>query len=229
MPAALEPARTEHRPAAPKIRRASPAMSAGDAFDLLPNAMMVCDERGRVVAANARLRADLGRAAGDDATCCSLLGCGRPGTDLEGDCITARAVEEGEALPQVWVDSASGRMRVTAAPLYDDPSHVVIELRRERRFSQAQPQLRVFTFGGLRVQSPDGELAGPWLDQRAGQLLRYLACERRRVAPADAIAEAIWPQAGAAAGNSVRHFVHVLREHLEPNRTRREESSYIVC
>src|SRR5204863_6057723 len=92
-----------------------------------------------------------------------------------------------------------------------------------------QPALRIFTLGGLRVETPDGVHDGEWLDQRAGQLLRYLACERGRVAPADAIAEAIWPQAGPAAANSVRHFVHVLREHLEPDRPKGARSSYVVC
>jgi DNA-binding SARP family transcriptional activator len=106
---------------------------------------------------------------------------------------------------------------------------VVVELRPERRMPLPEPALRVHTLGRLRVESDDGRLTGPWLDQRAGQLLRYLACERRRVAPADAIAEAIWPQAGPAAANSVRHFVHVLREHLEPRRPRGTQSSYVIC
>src|SRR3954447_15918714 len=89
--------------------------------------------------------------------------------------------------------------------------------------------LRVFTLGRLRVESPEGELSGDWIDQRAGQLLRYLACERRRIAPADAIAEAIWPQAGPAAQNRGRYVVHVLRERLEPHRPKGVESSYVVC
>jgi DNA-binding SARP family transcriptional activator len=204
-------------------------MVAADAFDLFPNAVIVCDRRGRVVAANARVRAELGVNADAHATCCDLLGCGRIGTELEDGCITARALDAGDALAEVCVDSAAGRYRVCAAPLYEDQSHVVLELRPERREPQTQQMLRVFTLGRLRVESPDGELAGPWLDQRAGQLLRYLACERRRVAPADAVAEAIWPQAGPAAANSVRHFVHVLRERLEPQRPKGKQSSYVVC
>jgi DNA-binding SARP family transcriptional activator len=205
--------------------RREPRLLAADAFDLLPKAVMVCDRRGRVVAANARLRAELGAAA----SCCALLGCGRPGTELEDGCITARALEQGDAIDDVCVESAAGRMRVSAAPLYQDLSHVVVELRPERRQPAGGPGLRIFTLGRLRVETDEGRLGGEWVDQRAGQLLRYLACERRRVAPADAIAEAIWPQAGASAANSVRHFVHVLREQLEPDRERRAQSSYVVC
>jgi DNA-binding SARP family transcriptional activator len=204
-------------------------MPAADAFDLLPNAVMVCDRRGRVVAANARLRAELGARPGSGATCCSLLGCGHPGTELEDGCITAHALDHGGELPPVCIPSAAGRLRISAAPLYEDRSHVVLELRREPAPASDQPVLRVFTLGPLRVESADGRLAGPWVDQRAGQLLGYLACERQRIAPADAIAEAIWPQAGSAAGNSVRHFVHVLREHLEPDRPRGVQSSYVIC
>jgi DNA-binding SARP family transcriptional activator len=202
---------------------------AADAFDLFPNAVIVCDRRGRVVASNARVRAELGVSADAHTTCCDLFGCRRMGTELEDGCITARALDAGEALAEVCVDSPAGRYRVSAAPLYQDRSHVVLELRSERREPQGRQTLQVFTLGRLRVQSPEGELAGPWLDQRAGQLLGYLACERRRMAPADAVAEAIWPQAGPAAANSVRHFVHVLRERLEPQRPKGKQSSYVVC
>src|SRR3954447_10245669 len=231
MRAALEPVAAAPRPAAEPatLRRREPKTLAADAFDLFPNAVMVCDSRGQVVAANARLRSELGVAGDGGGRCCALLGGGRPGTELEEGCITARALDHGDTLPEVPVDSALGRMRVSAAPLYQDLSHVVIQLRRERTEVSDQPALRVYTFGRLRVEAGDRQLTGAWLDQRAGQLLRYLACERRRIAPADAIAEAIWPQAGPAAANSVRHFVHVLRERLEPPRARGTQSSYVVC
>src|SRR4051794_31890752 len=230
MSAVLEPAAAEDRRAVPDDgRRPAKPLAAAEAFDLLPNALVVCDSRGRVIAANARLRAELGLTLARGASCCSLFGCGRAGTELEGACLTARALDCGAALPHVCVDSPVGPLRAAAAPLYGDRSRVVIELRPERRAAPSPPMLCVFALGRLRVESADGELTSGWLDQRPGQLLSYLACERHRVAPADAIAEAIWPQAGPAAGNSVRHFVHVLRERLEPDRQRRVQSSYVIC
>jgi DNA-binding SARP family transcriptional activator len=198
------------------LRRRTPRMLAADAFDLLPNAVMVCDRRGRVVAANARLRAELPAAIAPGASCCSLLGCGER-------CITQSALARGELQEEVF-----GRLWVSAAPLYEDASHVLVELRRAQP-AAGQPTLRIFTLGRLRVETPGGRLSGDWLDQRAGQLLRYLASERSRIAAADAIAEAIWPQSGPAAANSVRHFVHVLRDHLEPDRPRGTQSSYVIC
>jgi DNA-binding SARP family transcriptional activator len=231
MPTASRPATATSRAPIirPEGRPRTPRAVAADAFDHFPNAVMVCDRHGRVVAANARLRAELGVGVAPGATCCALLGCGRPGSGLDEGCVTAAALERGEALAEVSLEMPSGRMRVSAAPLYSDASHAMIELRPERRAAVRQPTLRIFTLGSLRVDGEHGQLAGEWLDQRAGDLLGYLACERRRVAPADAIAEAIWPQAGAAAGNSVRHFVHVLREHLEPDRARGTPSSYVIC
>ena len=200
-----------------------------DPFELFPRAVMVCDRRGRVVAANARLRADLGVTTGGGSSCCALLGCGRPGTALENRCVTAEVLARGQELEELCVDSPAGRLRVIAAPLHGDPSHVAIELRPERRSAGVHPSRRVYTLGGLRVETDDGPISADWVDQRAGELLRYLVCERRRIAPADAIAEAIWPQAGSAAGNSVRHFVHVLRQQLEPDRERKAQSRYVIC
>jgi DNA-binding SARP family transcriptional activator len=93
----------------------------------------------------------------------------------------------------------------------------------------ARPELCVFALGSLRVEAPAGPLSGEWLDHRPGQLLRFLACRRHTVASADAIAEAIWPHAGAGAPNTVRHFVHALREQLEPGRTKHGEASFVLC
>jgi DNA-binding SARP family transcriptional activator len=206
-----------------------------DVFDLFPSALMVCDRRGRIVAANARFREIItaGRAVdGLAMSCCSLLGCRRPDGPLEGSCLTALALDAEETLPELRVHLTAARPGsyvVTAAPLYGDCSHVVIELRPARRSSPARPGLRIFTLGGLLVEGPEGPITGEWLDQRPGQLLRYLICERGKVAPADAIAEAICPHtASAGDSNNVRYLIHTLRARLEPGRPLRGEPSFVV-
>jgi DNA-binding SARP family transcriptional activator len=88
---------------------------------------------------------------------------------------------------------------------------------------------RIFALGPLRVDGPGGPLTGDWLEQRPGQLLGLLVCQRREIVPVDAIGEAIWPHAGTAAPNTVRHFIHALRERLEPDRSPRAKPSPIVC
>jgi DNA-binding SARP family transcriptional activator len=102
-------------------------------------------------------------------------------------------------------------------------------VRVGRRPAAALPTLRIRALGDLRVDGPDGSLGGAWLDQRAGELLRFLVCARDRVTPADAIADAIWPHLGRAGSNTLRHFVHALRERLEPDRERHAGSSYVIC
>ena len=206
-----------------------------DVFDLFPRALMVCDRRGRIVAANARFREIITRGREVDGlamSCCSLLGCRRADGPLGGACITALALDAAEALPELRVHLTAARpgaYLVTAAALYRDRSHVVIELRTARRSSPARPGLRIFTLGGLLVEGPDGPITGEWLEQRPGQLLRYLICERGKVAPPDAIAEAICPHtATAGAGNNVRYLIHTLRAQLEPERPWRGEPSFVV-
>jgi DNA-binding SARP family transcriptional activator len=206
-----------------------------DVFDLYPCALMVCDRRGRIVAANARFREIItgGRAVdGLAMSCCSLLGCGRADGPLEGSCLTAVALDAAETLPELRVHLTAARpgaYLVAAAPLYRDRSHVVIELRPAPTTSPARPGLRIFTMGGLLVEGPDGAITGEWLEQRPGQLLRYLICERGKVAPTDAIAEAICPHtASAGATNNVRYVIHTLRARLEPGRPLRGEPSFVV-
>jgi DNA-binding SARP family transcriptional activator len=81
----------------------------------------------------------------------------------------------------------------------------------------------------MHVDSPEGPLGGKWLQQRPGHVLKYLVCERNRVVHAEEIAEALWPGAGPQALNNVRHFIHALRDKLEPDRPKRAPSSFIVA
>jgi DNA-binding SARP family transcriptional activator len=45
----------------------------------------------------------------------------------------------------------------------------------------------------------------------------------------DEIAEAIWPDSDQRVVNTVRHFIHALREKIEPDRSKRAPSSFIVA
>jgi len=127
------------------------------------------------------------------------------------------------------VAMGAGAVGIASAPLDDDGSHVVVELRPPAARHSVPRRLRLLTMGELRVESPDGPLSGDWLDQRPGELLRFLVCSRGRVVPTDVIAEAIWPHVGSGATNTVRQFVHALRERLEPGRPPHAASAFIEC
>ena len=144
------------------------------------------------------------------------------------------------ALPEIRIDTSRGggvsALWVTAAPLGDGRALLHLrpgDARDRRRRSDPHwisgPRLRVSAFGRMHVDSPEGPLGGKWLQQRPGHVLKYLVCERNRVVHAEEIAEALWPGAGPAALNNVRHFIHSLRDKLEPDRPKRAPSSFIVA
>jgi DNA-binding SARP family transcriptional activator len=90
-------------------------------------------------------------------------------------------------------------------------------------------RLRIRTFGETVIETPTGdELRGDWLDQRPGLLLKFLVTQRHRPTHADAIAEALWPRARPDTTNTVRHFIHALRDKLEPDRERYKESTFVL-
>jgi DNA-binding SARP family transcriptional activator len=196
--------------------------------------LMVCDRRGRVLAANGRLReivSPRGAVWDRDARCCTVLGCGHSAGPLEGGCLTVSSLAAGEPLEDVPIRPGRGKspLLVTATPLCDAGSQVLFEVRPDCGVSDTAPLLHIFALGAMQVEGPAGPLVGDWLAQRPGELLRFLVCERWRIVPADVIGEAIWPHAGAAAPNTVRHFVHALRDRLEPGRSRSACASTVVC
>jgi DNA-binding SARP family transcriptional activator len=212
-------------------------------YERFPYAIMVVDRQGRMITANRRGREILDSSESEEGvahTCCSLFGCRTPGSPLERSCITELAWRNAKRLPELRLDvprAPTGALWVTAAPLDLEGTAIVYQMRpaspndrraRTRPHWLEGPRLRVFALGALRVESREGSLRGDWLEQRPGQLLRFLVTERHRIVPTEVIASAVWGHTGRSAPNTVRHFVHALRDRLEPDRPRLGESSFVV-
>lgn len=213
------------------------------AFQDFPYGMLVVDRDGKVVCRNAQaaLLIEAMEIGEESASCCMLLGCRTPDTVLADVCLTELAVARGESLPEVRVDVQTGEgskaLWVVIAPLQQSSEHWVLQLRpgpardRRRRTDphwMTGPSLRIRTLGRTVVESVEGPLDGSWLDQRTGQLLKYLLTERNRFVLADEIGESLWPNADFAIASSVRYYIHALRRKIEPHRGHREPSSFIV-
>ena len=214
-------------------RRLVPAL-----IDNLPFGLMATVDGGEVIFTNAAAAAILGRRlTGRRVRCCDLFGCGRSGSPLEHECITQLALRQYDELPEVRVDLPQSTMAawVTASRVKDTPYaliHVRPGLQADRRRRTEPhwingPRLRIRCLGPLAVESEAGELSGEWTQQRAGQLLGYLLCERDRPVNPDELAETLWPASDRAGLGTVRYFVHVLRDQLEPRRQRRHPSTFV--
>ena len=214
-----------------------------DVFDRLPYGLFTVNRSGAVLAVNpAGRRLLLGRKSGpsqEPLTCCELV-CRRV-VDLGPEapaCLTEQAVEAGAPLDEVRVELPTGAPSnlawVTVSPLGEDAG-AIFHLRADASEATqslsapgAATRLRVFAFGRTRVESSDaGSIGGQWIEQRPGQVLKYLVCARGRVVAAEEIAQALWPETDARALSSVRYFVHALRSRLEPTRGPRAPSSFI--
>jgi DNA-binding SARP family transcriptional activator len=208
--------------------------------DALPYGLVVVNADHTITSSNATARRFLPRL--DEVDCChQAFACRVPGGPCEHGCLAARAVARQGALPEIRIDMPPGNgqvtaLWVTAAAIGSRPA-AVFHLRpgdasdRRRRSDPhwlSGPEVRITAFGRTRVDTPEGPLRGEWLQQRPGQLLKFLICERNRVVPADVIAETLWPGTGRQGLGNVRHFMHALREKLEPHRPRGARSSFIV-
>jgi DNA-binding SARP family transcriptional activator len=211
------------------------------AFDALPHGLLVLDAHGRVVCANEAATRLVGARSAAELRCCALLGCGARDTELDGVCLTELALSGERVLAgiRVGVDAQTGAaaMWVTAAPIGGENARVVVQLHpssseHRRRHAASNvlggPRLRITTLGPAALESAGAPLGGSWLDQRSGQLLKYLVAARRRAVTVEEIGESIWPHADYAASASVRYYVHTLRRLLEPERGSRARSAFVV-
>ena len=216
-----------------------------EAFKCFPYGLLVLDRDGRVMCVNdeaARLIDEAGMAPAG-LTCCELLGCRRENTVLASACLTELAVAHDVSLPEVRVDIGCphrpATVWVAAARFGGGDPRVVLQLRpgiagdRRKRtgpdWMAGAVGLRIRCLGRTVVETAEGPLGGAWLEQRTGQLLKYLVAERRRAVAVDEIGESIWPGADYAVGANVRYYIHALRRKLEPQRAAREPSVLILA
>ena len=216
-----------------------------DAFDAFPYGLLVLDRGGLVVCSNREATRLIDRLGLDTAglTCCTLLGCRHAGHGARGRLHhrpRARARHPARGDPR----------RAGLGLRHGDLGHSCSDRRHERavgggaaspphrrpsrsrwlvpRVDRSGPRLHIRTLGGTGVESPERAARRSWLDQRAGQLLKFLLAERRRAVAVDEIGESIWPGSDYAVGASVRYYVHTLRRRLEPKRGSREPSAFIA-
>jgi DNA-binding SARP family transcriptional activator len=208
----------------------------GLAFERFPHGLALTDRSHAVLASNGAFQAIVdspGHADGAATTCCELL-CRHLRSTPETTCVTERVLTAAEPVLDLGVElpGADHAMRVSGAPVDQAQTLAVIGLYlggpETSGLASGSTSLTIRTLGRTTIEGPRGPLDREWLDQRPGQLLRFLVAERGHLVPVERIAEAIWSDAGYGAGNAVRHLVHVLRDRLEPCRTRGEPSRFIV-
>jgi DNA-binding SARP family transcriptional activator len=212
-------------------------------FEVTPAGILVVAADGGVLTWNPALADLVGDVVERARTCCDVFGCGTPDSPLAGICLTELALA-GATPPAGVVFEPAGRpgtgIAVEASPFrVGDAAHVVFDVRRSgvgvdtripaTRRERTTPKIRIQALGETVVETAGAELRGDWLDQRAGHLLKFLVAKRYTPVHADVIAETLWPHARTETTNTVRHFVHELREKLEPERARYERSSFVLA
>jgi DNA-binding SARP family transcriptional activator len=219
-------------------RPAVPGRLLSDVFDVFPTGILIVSDQGRLLTWNPAVAELVGEAMDSATTCCEIFGCGRPGTALDGACLTELATSRERRLPEVIVEPLGRQghaLAVAATPFNRGARRVVFEIRAAAATAvssgipRSRDTIRIRTLGETVVETDSGELRGDWLDQRPGRLLKFLVAHRYAPMHADAIAEALCPRARTDTTNTVRHFVHGLREKLEPARGRYERSAYVLA
>jgi DNA-binding SARP family transcriptional activator len=182
--------------------------------------VVLVDSRGRVLWWSAAMETALERAGRRwtrGMSCCDAFGC-------EDVCVTRQALSaDHEPAVRPW-RSTEGvgppDMMIRTRPIRPGPDGLAI---LEVRFltpaaSPAQADegrdVRVAALGRLSVAVGGASRDGDWLQQRPGQVFRYLLASRSGAQRSEAIASALWPDRGPAAVANVRYCIFKLREHL---------------
>jgi DNA-binding SARP family transcriptional activator len=231
------PVRTANRSQARPLIR---GRLLSDIFDMFNSGVLVVAADRRVLTWNLAATRLLGDPIDADITCCDLFGCRRPDTPLADTCLTERALGARQGPAAEIVVDVPGRpgkhVAVSTTAFGGGPKRTVLFELRQAQSATARfvrpidaDLLHIQTFGETVVRVGSAELRGGWLDQRPGRLLKLLVARRYTPVHGDVIAESLWPSGRAGTSNTVRHFVHTLREKLEPTRARYQASSFVLA
>jgi len=151
--------------------------------------------------------------------CCDALGCATNGGD--GGCLTELAfAQDGlESRPwRGWEPVHALRGKLTARTIRSgDEQMVAFELHFETvatAATRAERDVHVAALGRLSVSVGGRSRDGDWLQQRPGQVFRYLLAMRNGAQRSESIANALWPERGPSAVANVRYCIFKLREQL---------------
>ncbi len=152
--------------------------------------------------------------------CCDALECA-PNSPSGSACLTRLALLEPNGLPaRPW--RARGRRplaaTLTARTIRPGSGPMVVF---EVSFGPAEApapapasDVAVAALGRLSVEVDGRTRDGDWLQQRPGQVFRFLLASRAAAQRSEAIAAALWPDRGPSAVANVRYCVFKLREQL---------------
>jgi DNA-binding SARP family transcriptional activator len=152
-------------------------------------------------------------------SCCEALDCAR-NTGSPRGCLTRLALGRADGLePRPWALERGGRRlhgRISARGLHASGGDVVVfELRVARAGTAlvAAP-VEVAALGRLSVMAGGVVRDGDWVQQRPGQVFRYLLAAREGPQRSEVIASVLWPGRGRSAVANVRYSIFKLRERL---------------
>ena len=194
-------------------------------FEALPDAVLVFDGEGRLLAANGAARLIMGQPVPRPLRCCDLVGC------TEADCVSSLALGGESTQRQIQLADGAPAWATTVATA---AGQVVVTLDRLAGpaglpSEELPPRLIVRALGRTSIEVGGEAATEEWLGHRPGQLLKYLVCERGRVVPLEELLDVFWPNAGRAGASNVRQAIHTLRDRLEPGRPRGKPSGYVVA
>jgi DNA-binding SARP family transcriptional activator len=147
--------------------------------------------------------------------CCEALGC--PTIADDGGCLTAQALAAAEGFgPRPWSGGDALDGTVSARTVRSGAEQMVaFELDfRPGDGRSAERDVRIAALGRLSISVRGESRDGDWLQQRPGQILRYLIASREGAQRSEAIANALWPERGPSAIANVRYCIFKLREQL---------------
>jgi DNA-binding SARP family transcriptional activator len=187
--------------------------------------VVLVDSQRRIVWSSTEMDAGLERAGLEwtrGMRCCEALDCA-VNAGGAGRCLTEQALAAPEGLAaRPWSAGAEGGAlggTLTARTIHSGAAEMVaFELHLDdsggRADTAPEHDVRVAALGRLSVSVQGQSRDGDWLQQRPGQVFRYLLASREGAQRSEAIANALWPERGPSAVANVRYCIFKLREQL---------------